>query len=529
MSWYLRETFRFAAFVCARMMPRKKVTKDTDREVRAAWKQRIEAKVRKRQERIPQVIQELMSDLFPAQRKFVSDRARIVVGHPGRRAGKTYAVCARLTIDALTNPGETIPYVHKTLTSGSAKMGWKTLRQIGQKYKLPLKFRTNPMRTVTYPGGGTVWFVGADKEDQIEKLRGDAYPAAYIDEAGTYRHKILETLVDDVITPALVEHEGPVVLVGTPSYVAKGPFYDAVFPAKRSEESVHHWTMLDNPHIPNAKKEMERTLARKLWDKNHPTFRREYLGEWVFEKKGLVYQGFDTKRNVFDGTLENQAEPNRWRYVLGVDYGFRAPSAFCALAYDTVHRKVRILRTYEKTRLVHTAVAAEIEKLKQVWDFEKVVVDAAHPELIEVIHRRGGIFVEPAKKQEKMAYIEILNDELRSGIVQVNQHGCESLLEQYKTLPLSVNRAETRIIEDNKNFPNHSADAALYGWRACQHFYNELEKVPTRKERIAAQEAEWLASLQARNKKGKWWKGNRVGGRKPPAGLFRDEPWWARQ
>lgn len=423
------------------------------------WKQRLYEKEKKRRERIPQIVSSLLKDLFPEQRKFANDPARVVVAHPGRRAGKTYGVCARLTIDCLANAGKgvTIPYVHKTLTSGSANMAWNTLLEIGNKYNLGLKVRTNPLRTLTYPGGCAVWFVGADKEDQIEKLRGDSYPAAYIDEAGTYRPKLLEKLVDDVLSPALVEREGPVVMVGTPSYVARGPFYDNIHD-HRLEASVHHWTMLANPHIPNAKQEMERILKRKLWDKTHPTFRREYLGEWVFEKRGLVYSGFDPRRNLFDGVLDNANDERRWRYLLGIDYGFNpAPTAFCVMAYDTQLPRVRILRCYEEEKFTHNRVAVEVEKLSRQWpEFESIVVDAAHPELIETMKQRVGLNVIGSQKQNKMGYIETMNGEFSNGVVLVHQSSCSSLVEQYKTLPLSSRSNQSRLVEDSKNFANHS-------------------------------------------------------------------------
>lgn len=467
------------------------------------WEQEQIRKELLRRLRIPQLREKLLDSLFPEQRAFASDPARLVVAHPGRRAGKTYGVCVRLAIAALSNPGATVPFVHKTLTSGSANMGWKTFQELNQEFGLGLEFRTNPLRSVVFPGGGWVWFVGADKEDQIEKLRGDAYPEACIDEAGTYRRSLLATLVDDILSPALLEYKGALVLTGTPNYVSKGKFYEYATD-HLYEASVHHWTMLDNPHIPDVAEEWEKLKKQRLWDDDHPVFRREYKGEWVFEKGGLVYRGFDKKRNDWDGKLENGNEKGRWRYVLGIDYGFRpAPTAFAVLAYDTVQPRVRVLKTFERPKLIHTAVGREVDKLSESYNFDTVVVDAAHPELIEALNQRAGVPAQPASKPDKMGFIDILNDEFSTGVVLMDTRRCQTFVEQASELQLSDRSDWQRLVED-KNYANHTCDAVLYAWRYCYHFYRDLEYDKARPNHEEIIEAALLAELESGREKA-WW------------------------
>lgn len=467
------------------------------------WQRELLTKELHRRLRIPELREKLLNSLFAQQRAFAGDPARLVVAHPGRRAGKTYGVCVRLAIAALSNSGATVPFIHKTLTSGSAEMGWKTFRSLDEQFSLGLEFRTNPLRTITFPGGGKVWFVGADKEDQIEKLRGDAYPECCIDEAGTYRRSILETLVVEVILPALTDYQGSLIMAGTPSYVSKGLFYEYSTDPFHGA-SVHHWTMLDNPHIPDVANELDYIRAKRRLDETHPAFRREYLGQWVFEKGGLVYRSFDITRNAWDGNLNDEGQPDRWRYVLGIDYGFKpAPTAFAILAYDTLQPRVRVVRTYEKPRLIHTAVAIEVEKLQERYDFDGVIVDAAHPELIEALNQRGGIRAEPAKKPDKMGYIEVLNDEFATGIVLVDTDNCQTFVDQASTLPLSDNSNSQRLQED-KNFDNHSCDAVLYSWRYCHHYYTDLARELEKPSRDEMLEAALMESVLQGEKKD-WW------------------------
>ena len=439
------------------------------------WKRELAARELKRRAAIPAMRERLLASLFPAQRALAEDDAKVIAAHPGRRAGKTYGVCARLCVAALSNPDSTIPFIHRTLTAGSSLMGWRTLRQLNKTFSLGAEFRTNPLKMAIFPGGGKIWFVGADKEDQIEKLRGEAYPEAWVDEAGTYRRRILTTLIHDILEPALAEYDGVLGMAGTPGYVPKGPFWKEC--TQPSEGTVvHRWTMLDNPHVPNARTWLKKRKEKYGWSDENSTYRREYLGEWVSDKGGLVYRRFDPVHNIYEGGIEDAEEPGRWNYVLGIDYGFRAPSAFAVLAYDTQQPRVRIIQVTKKEQLLHTAVAVEVEKLNQVYGFSNVMVDAAHPELIEAIKQRGGVHCEGAKKQDKMAFIEIMNDEFATGIVKANATHCEELFEEYAMLPLTDSSDENKLVED-KNYANHAADAALYAWRGCHHYYSQLERL----------------------------------------------------
>lgn len=383
-------------------------------------------------------------------------------------------------------------------------MGWSTLRALDKQFGLGLVFRKTPMQTVQFPGGGSIWFVGADKEDQIEKLRGNKYPEVCIDEAGFYRRSVLDKLVHEIITPALADYKGVLVLAGTPSYVANGFFYEACTDHIH-EASVHHWTMLDNPHLADPQAEWDKR-SRYYDGDTHPGFRREYKGEWVFEKGGLVYRGYDARTSAWDGKLDG--DEKAWEYVLGIDYGFRpSPTAFALLAYDNQQPRIRVVKTFEKPHLIHTAVGVEVERLKKDYDIQRVVVDAAEPSLIEALNLKGGFHCEGSEKRNKMGFIQLLNDEFAMGVVRVNVKQCETFHEQATTLQLSDKSDYQKLIEDPRQ-DNHTTDAVLYAWRWCHRYYGNLTR--ERSPQSLAQEledamlAEALADYEA-EKNQDWW------------------------
>src|SRR5690606_32566902 len=94
--------------------------------------------------------------------------------------------------------------------------------------------------------------------------------------------------------------------------------------------SVHHWTLLDNPHLPHASQYIEDLLVKKGWSREHPTFRREWLGWWVRDLGSLVYP-YDPARNRVD-RLPSLPEAG-WRYALGIDFGVTNATACVVVAW----------------------------------------------------------------------------------------------------------------------------------------------------------------------------------------------------
>ena len=171
------------------------------------------------------------------------------------------------------NPNTIQAYIGVTRESAK-RLAWNPLRRLAKQYGLPIQF--NKVELIAYHANGAeLWILGADKEEDMDKMRGAAYKRVVIDEAASYR-AFIERMVNEVIEPALGDHRGDLWLMGTPGRTAAGFFYDASINAPGFEKfSVHKWTVADNPYFLDPEDWLKELRERNGWSEDHPTYRRE--------------------------------------------------------------------------------------------------------------------------------------------------------------------------------------------------------------------------------------------------------------
>jgi hypothetical protein len=408
----------------------------------------------------------LLDALHPAQLAFVSDPSKRKAALAGRRGGKTESVAYWL-IDGWENyPGETSLFIART--SGHAySILWEALRRIDARHKLGLRFREDKL-TVEFPSRYRIRLGGCDKWQDAEKYRGPRYRRVAIDEAGSFPPRLLQYLVDDVIDPALMDLDGELALTGTPPPIPAGFFYQRTTGDGGTQWSTHQWTCLDNPHVQG-----EQYLARKLeengWTVEHPTYIREYLGEWVKDVGALVYP-YDGLLNAFtelpDGDLT---------WALAVDLG-AGDSPTTSFALGCTHRgfpDIYVTEVKKHSRMIPSRLAAEVERYRSQHRLSAIVVDegALGKGYADELRERYGIPVEPAQKKKKRAYQETLAGDLKSGVVHVDPVKCADWIDE--VIVLQWNDARTAEADGQAN---HAADSVLYLSRALRpHYRPELE------------------------------------------------------
>ena len=70
-----------------------------------------------------------------------------------------------------------------------------------------MEFLENQL-TVKLPNGSQIILGGCQDPGEVDKFRGPAYSRVIIDEAQSIKTSILETLVNDVLEAALLDHDG---------------------------------------------------------------------------------------------------------------------------------------------------------------------------------------------------------------------------------------------------------------------------------------------------------------------------------
>jgi hypothetical protein len=312
-----------------------------------------------------------------------------------------------------------------------------------------------------FGNGSEIWLAGANQEDVAETLRGHSYRVVILDECASFRGHIDE-LIEEILEPALIDEDGELWIMGTPSWDFSSYFYKANH--KPEEWDSFHWTLFDNPHIPNAQAWVDDLKRRRGWSDDNPILLREYFGLWIKTMEQMVYL-FNPLRNVFSSL------PNLQHNVLGVDLGFEDKMAFSIVSHAE-HSPVAYVRHSEKHHhmLIHD-VAQRIKKFQAEFEIHKVVIDEGGlgKSIAEELRQRYQINCQAAQKQNKRAYIELFNSELREGRILVAEDN--PVVKEWNTL---IWDDESKKVE-KPGLANDVSDATLYAWR--ESFYYSEEPV----------------------------------------------------
>lgn len=464
---------------------------------------------------------------FGPQRHAILDPSRYVACLCSGRAGKTRGFLLKAIRVMQDNPGCVIPYI--ALTRQSAKrILWTTALQVSRELGLDLKPHVSEL-TLEAPNGAQIALLGANREEEIEKLRGFPMPLAGIDEAASFRDGLLSYLIHDVLTPRLIDMGGQLWLVGTPGPIPAGFFFD-VTDGEAPGFSVHRWTIFENPHLPNAREAVDELIQLNGWTWEHPTVQREYLGKWARDDSVLVYPSFVRSRNLVDRLPDDyysvEARRRSWAHVMGIDFGYVDECAWVTWAFRTRgdDRRTWAVHAMRKGDLLAHQAAEVTKDLLDRFDPVKVVGDAGGlgKPYIEEARRRFELPIVPAEKTEKHAHIELLNADFGRGRALLLENETTPYVEELETVQWRVDRVqvanggrvshEQRRHEDPR-FANHCCDAGLYGSRASTAYLNSVPAKatvdPTKDALDHARENPWESEsrhVQAqRMRRRQWW------------------------
>jgi len=435
--------------------------------------------------------------LHPKQQAFVLDQSRRKVALCGRRAGKSYGLAAWFLDGMEKHPRTRSLYV--TLTRPKAKqiMWDKAFLELREKYSLPIELRSREGQLmVEHKNGSSLWLLGCDDQKQVDKVRGEAFLRAAVDEAQAFPDYLKE-LVEDAIHWSLMDLQGELAVTGTPSPVPVGYFHDISSGMAQGWEP-HHWTILDNAHLPHGAAELERTLQDHYnGDESNPTYQREGLGRWVHDLGALIYP-FDRTRNGWSAETSNPygLPDGEYRYGLGIDLGFSESStAFCLAATRVGTGEVYVLSAYTRSRLIPTALAVHAQAVREQVTKETrgqgltiVVDEGALGRGYAEQMRTMGVGCIPAEKLNKRTYQEYVRGLILSGACKVDYFGkSRALLDE-----TSVLQFDPETGTEDERYTRHCADAFLYIVRHLLPRYEPEENEPERGS------PEWYAREQKR-------------------------------
>lgn len=414
----------------------------------------------------------LLSSLFPAQRSFLDDTSHLKAALCTRRAGKSHSAAAILYAAAISKPNTVALYLALTRRSAKAIM-WHKLKEIDRQFGLGLKFSEADL-IVTLPNDSRIVLFAADIENLSDRLRGDAYICVVIDEAQSYGTH-LQYLIDDVLEPATLDHNGSIALIGTPGPIPAGVFYDAT--TKATAYSTHRWSLLDNTYLPHAHDWLTRLRSERGWTEENPTWRREYLGEWCQDDSALVYRGFKRSRNLYRGALSATA----WNYIVGLDLGWHDQTAFSVVAYSKYSPNAHVVRAFGRSEMRISRVAEVLLALQNEFAPIAIVADTGGlgKAICEELKSRYSLPIVPAEKTEKLATIEAINSDYIDGRILLHE-SCTDLITQYETLTWDEKR-----LHENPSLRNDLCDSTLYPLRYSRHYWHRPKDPDLTPEQLA--------------------------------------------
>ncbi len=169
------------------------------------------------------LVGKLKKELFDKQLAFVDDAEREKAALCTRRAGKTAMWARYARIVTLERP-RCIVRIWGITRLRAEQLIWNELKLMDARHGIECQYNETK-GIATLPNGSEIRLLGADKDKEVEKKRGDKTALEIVLEAqmfGAY----LENLVENVAKPCLFDLQGTFCLEGTPGPICTGYWWN---------------------------------------------------------------------------------------------------------------------------------------------------------------------------------------------------------------------------------------------------------------------------------------------------------------
>lgn len=434
---------------------------------------------------------DVLSLAFDKQRAAILDSSPRVVCRCSGRAGKSRAALLKWLDVAQRKPRSLSVFVAITIDT-ALRIFWRQAEEMNRQRNLGLVL-LKAEHTIVHPNGARIVLLGVNRSDLIDILRGYALALAIFDEAAFWRAGLLKSAIEDAVEIRLFDLGGQVWVISSPGLTKTGYFHE-ISSGKKSGWSFHHWTFLDNPHLPiepaEATPEERRAMreaklvsvrAEHGWPEDHPTYMREWLGLDADDEDARVYP-YDASVHDVESMPDGWMSDG-WVRVIGCDYGHNNATAYTLLAFQEDRPGIWIPCSEKRFGLLADDAGRWLEEWRSTYHPSAIVGDAGGlgKPYIEHARQRMQIPVEAADKLEKRAHQELLASALRSrpARVHVVSSGCADLASEWTQLQwdprYQAPDPRYRRTEDPRA-ENDASDSALYGYMRCWDWMGELEK-----------------------------------------------------
>lgn len=355
----------------------------------------------------------LRKNLFDWQKAVFDDNSKKIDLICGRRSGKSYTIVDlmlkhcnegsdNIEVDGrIVKKPRSAVYIGLTLQKAANNV-WQLLKDEIKRCKIPTLKIDNSAYRIDFANGAFIELAGNSTKAEREKIRGKDSSMFIIDEAQS--HQGLGYLITSIIQPIVKGRNGIMILSGTGPITAGGVWEQII---NDNTWSKHTATMEDNPTIPNGA--LQDVLKENGWDENNITYRREYLGQIVYDANRLIIpnRSFYTLNDIKNRTFDVA--------IIGMDYGFSDYNAFVPMIRDSLSKKWYVIDGIRKNHLSSSEIINEFfalsKKIEDDWKIPKnkqyAVADTSHQQISRDIYNKGFYNI---SNSEKLGEIQMLQD-----------------------------------------------------------------------------------------------------------------------
>lgn len=298
----------------------------------------------------------LLKQFYDKQRDIILDcnKFRKIIAITSRRTGKTTMNAGLAVFECLT-PNSNIAYINLTFSNAIEQL-FEMVVNYADSIGFQINFKSKSEGIIRFNNGSRIKLTGNSTNAEADKLRGFNCRLAIIDEIGHQRN--IDYLVDEILVPQMADYEdSTLLLTGTPSRIPNH-FSTRIFLGD-NEYKKYHFTMLDNPFIPNPRKLIETEAADKGMGIDTPFIRREYFGEFVSDTEAIVFKDYKTYKEKPDLVDFNPIGIN-----IGGDYGYKDYNGIVTVIYNK--EKALVLK---EDKFNKANVSKIIEKILSHYDY----------------------------------------------------------------------------------------------------------------------------------------------------------------
>lgn len=373
----------------------------------------------------------LIKQFYDRQRDIMLDcnKFRKIIAITSRRTGKTTMNAGLCVFECLT-PNSNVAYINLTFTNAVEQI-FELIVDYANSIGFSINFKSKSEGVIRFNNGSRIKITGNSNNSEADKLRGFNCRLAIIDEIGHQRN--IDYLVNEILVPQMADYtDSTLLLTGTPSRVPNH-FSTRIFNSD-NEYKKYHFTMLDNPFIPNPRKLIEEEAANKGMGINTPFIRREYFGEFVSDLEAIVFKDYKTYKELPDLTDFNPIGIN-----IGGDYGYKDYNGIVTVIYnkekaivlkEDKFNKANVSKIIEKM-LSHYDFAVGLNK-KYGWNIPvKIYADYNEESITKELMIKYKVPAFNCYKYDKAYAIEKLAEMSRTGRLLVPEGGlCADEMEQ---------------------------------------------------------------------------------------------------